>query len=453
MGRSRMVVGVVVMVSVVALLAASDFESPPTLEASEVLPAAAVAGDHYRLDAAVSNDGYMNSYAIESDFGPFEAYGTSQLVMRLLEIGALGVLDDLTKTEVFANAVKEGATQSLRAIGTIATKPVQTVKGLPKGVGRLFGRTKRSVEAGYKTGKELVSGDDEDSDSDACEGEACEGTSEEDEGGSEEDEASRVDQAEEFATGYAKRYFGVNAAQRRWSQKLGVDPYTSNAVLTAAIQEIAKFDSAGRFAVRLAPIPRIPGSRTIAKVNSLVWTMDAYELVQFNKKRLAEAGVAPEVIDVFYLNAFYSPTAQTLLFTALLNLEAAADLGRALVQANSAESDAEARFFVTAAQMLQWFHLHESPVARLLPGERAFVVESEDGRIVLHAPVDYLSWTPEVAAAAGRISTASGGEDRREIWLLGDLSARCRAELESLGWGIETDVGARIFETLAPAAD
>ena len=37
-------------------------------------------------------------------------------------------------------------------------------------------------------------------------------------------------------------------------------------------------------------------------VNSLVFTMDAYELMEYNKGRLTEAGASPEAIEAFYLN-------------------------------------------------------------------------------------------------------------------------------------------------------
>jgi hypothetical protein len=446
MVSSRSSVAGVLVMSIATLLMASDFEVPPKLAASEFLQAEAIAGERHQVDEAVANDGYMNSYGINSDFGRFEAYGTTELFVLLREIGALGALDELTKTEVFSNAVVEGATASVKALETIAKNPVETAKGVPDGVGKLFGRTKRSIKKGVDTAKDLKEKHTgEDVEDEPCEGEACE-----DEQGVDEDEASRAQQAGEFATGYAKKYFGVGAAQRRWAQKLGVDPYTSNEVLIKAIAGVAKVDSAGRFATRLAPIPRIPGSRTLAQINSLVWTMDAYELVQFNKKRLGEAGVVPEAVDAFYLNPHYSPTQQTLLITAVLGLEGAADLGYAMTLTTAAESPLQARFFVLAAQMMQWFHTNESPITRLLPRERAFVVEAKDGRTVLFAPVDYLSWTPEIAAATSRIGSEEEGQ--HEIWLLGDLSSRTREELRSVGWEAESGLGRRMREGLAAAA-
>ena len=155
MDSSRLSAAGVLAMSIATLLTASDFEAPPKLAASDFLQAGAIAGERHKVDEAVANDGYMNSYGITSDFGHFEAYGTVELFVRLREIGALGALDELTKTEVFSNAVVEGATASVKALETIAKNPVETAKGIPEGVGKLFGRTKRSVKKGVDAGKDL----------------------------------------------------------------------------------------------------------------------------------------------------------------------------------------------------------------------------------------------------------------------------------------------------------
>jgi hypothetical protein len=423
------------------LVVAADFETPPKLEAGKILSAEVLEGAHHHVESEVVNDGYMNTYSIASDFGRFGAYGTLQLVIRLREIGALAELAELSKSEVYANAVKEGALRGVKAVGTIADKPVETIKGVPQGVKKLFGRTKRAVEGGYETAKGLAADDKGEEGEEGQEGE-------------EGDQKSRTEKAGEAGSAYAKKYLGVNAAERRWSQKLGVDPYSDNKALKKAIKEVAKVDSAGRFTVRLAPIPKIPGSATITQVNSLIWTMDGYELMQFNRNRLIEAGAAPEAIDAFYENVFFSPTRQTVLFTALLSLGGTENIGQALSQASSAESEHEARFFVTSTQMLAWFHKNESPIVRLLPGMRALVAVADDGRLVFVAPVDYLSWTAEVAAAGERLAAeASSGNGRREVWLLGETSARCRAGLESQGWTLQTGVGEQLFAAAKAAKE
>ncbi len=68
--------------------AAGDYEQPPTLKASDVLPPEARKGAHHEVHEEVVNDGFMNRYRIASDFGRFEAYGELVLAVRVQEIGS-----------------------------------------------------------------------------------------------------------------------------------------------------------------------------------------------------------------------------------------------------------------------------------------------------------------------------------------------------------------------------
>lgn len=194
MTHARTSVCFAALVSIAALMAATDFEQLPTFRAGEILPASVAKGDRHQVEDEVKNVGYLNHYGIESDFGHFEAIGTAQLIIRLREISALGELDELSNTKVFADAVLAGATQSAKVVASVAKHPVETIKGVPAGIGKLFGRTKRTVEAGYEAGKDLVTNDDEeDCEGEDCEGETCEG---EDCGAEDaEDEDSGLDQA------------------------------------------------------------------------------------------------------------------------------------------------------------------------------------------------------------------------------------------------------------------
>ena len=147
MSRARTSVCFAALVSIAALMAATDFEQLPTFRAGEILPASVAKGDRHQVEDEVKNVGYLNHYGIESDFGHFEAIGTARLIIRLREISALGELDELSNTKVFADAVLAGATQSAKVVASVAKHPVETIKGVPAGVGKLFGRTKRTVES------------------------------------------------------------------------------------------------------------------------------------------------------------------------------------------------------------------------------------------------------------------------------------------------------------------
>ena len=55
------------------------------------------------------------------------------------------------------------------------------------------------------------------------------------------------------------------------------------------------------------------------------------------------------------------------------------------------------------------------------------------GQLVIPAPVDYLSWTEEVAEFAHRDDLLGR---KPALLLTGDASPRARAELAALGWSL-----------------
>ena len=435
----RASIGRAILLLAAAAAAAADYETPPTLHAGDVLAADVVRGDHHAVDDEVTSDGFMNSFAITSDFGEFTAYGERTLILRLHEIAALGELSDLSKSEVFIDAVGEGALRSLKGLQQIATNPVETAKGLPDGVNRFFKRVKHTTKQGVDSAKGLV-------DDDAKEGEGADSAAA-------GDAPSTTEKAKETTTAYAKKYFGVGAAQRRWAQKLEVDPYTSNEVLQKALADVAKVDAAGRFATRLAPIPRIPGAKYANTVTALVWTREPWEVVEENSKALLAAGATQEMIQGFFANVAFSPTLQTAFVQAILGLGKVENLSRALEQAQGAESEDEARFFVQGAAMLRWFHERQSPVTGLLAaGERVFVAKAADGRVVVLLPVDLLFWTRELGDATARMTPDLEKADRREIWLAGELSDAARRGLEEHGWKAQPKTAAKMQADAAAQA-
>ena len=225
------------------------------------------------------------------------------------------------------------------AIQNFADKPVETVKGIPEGLKRTFRKYKRDAKEGYETAKD-VGGEVADT---------VTGGEDSDEG--EAQESSRSEEAQEVAqkTGdaaeaYAKKWFGVSGAERRWHQKLGTDPYTRNEVLRKKVKSVSRVDAATSTGMRFAPIPRIPGANELRKLNEIVWTMDPRELREQNIKKLQEAGVEPELIESFINNPWYSPTQQTLLLSTLSEMDGVGGLRVILEIAAAAESSEEAQF-------------------------------------------------------------------------------------------------------------
>ncbi|MFA9563019.1 MAG: hypothetical protein ACERKU_11845, partial [Nitrospirota bacterium] len=74
---------------------AEVFESPQVLHVSEVLPLDVTEGPDYRIQDLVYNDGLLNRFDINSDYGFLSVEGSDLLKVRLQEIEALRQMEEL----------------------------------------------------------------------------------------------------------------------------------------------------------------------------------------------------------------------------------------------------------------------------------------------------------------------------------------------------------------------
>ncbi len=415
-----------------SLLPAAEFEPPRALDPS-TLPAEKAKGPHHSVVAPIENDGFMNTYHIASDFGAFDAEGRALLEIRIREIAALAELAELSKTAVFADAVKEGLKTAtvgqVETIAAIAQDPVGTAKGIPGGVTRLFNRTKAKAQDAYSDMKK--------SDAEETGGEAGKST---------------TDKAVDASTVYAKKYLGITKAQRLWAQKLGVDPYSSNAVLQKEIAAVAKVDAVGRFGVRFAGLPSIPGVNYVRKTNELVWGTDPYDLKLMNEKKLAAIGAAPQAIKAFMDNPFLSPTRQTYITQALESLAGVAGREKLVVQGAAADSETAGYFFVFSMQMLVRRHQQpdQAKLVRILDGRAAPLALTADGTVLGMAATDSVSWTPALSTALDQLRENTAGVAKAyELDFLGDVSPTARTAMEERGFQVRDNL-ARELDAAKP---
>ena len=281
-----------VLILPLSLEAAQEFEKIYDLKVNTQVPAKIIKTDYYQINKIVKSNGFLNIYSVTSDFGDYSATGNLSLLVLLRELYALQELKNLSKTQVFVEAAAASAAGSVEAMFNVATKPVETVKGIPGGVGRLFNRGKDTADTVYEGGKD-VAGDAADYVS------GNEKEEKEDSGGDSDSSKTSSSDTTEKATDW---YFGISSSQRKWAQKLGVDPYTNNELLQNALREVAKIDRAGSFAVKVAPIPRIPGSRYVGIANDAIWNLSYKELLEQNIEKLTSLGISEESIEKFLSN-------------------------------------------------------------------------------------------------------------------------------------------------------
>jgi hypothetical protein len=395
----------------VGLVFAADYEANPVLKVSQVLPANLVSGPRFKVDETAPSDGFTPTYVIQSDFGKYEARGREMLEVRVQEISALNKLEEISKGEAFAKAMGQSAAKTGKAVANVATNPVETAKGVPKGVGRFFKGAASSAKKAGESAADTVKGDDE-------------------------DDGAPDKSTGQKAEGAAKSVAGANKAKRGWAKQYQVDPYSSNPALQKKLDDLALATSAGGFAMKV--VNPVAGLSAVATVNGLAWDMPAPDLEKLNDQKLAKMGVADATRKAFFKNSWYTPTQATTFVAALEAVPGVSGVGDAVALATRrARSEDDARFYRRSAQILAAYQKKGGSIASLESRKTLFVGHAKSGALVVPAPVDLIAWTAEVD---GLSASPDLQGSPKELWLYGQATDRARAELTARGWTVKERV-------------
>jgi hypothetical protein len=411
--RSRLTL-LVFAASAAFALAQGGYEAATTnFKASQILPPALVKGPHFQVKENVPTTGYFHDFDITSDYGDISAEGRSLLRTRVHEIEALTKLDDVSKSEVFMKAAGTSVLNVGKGVASVVTNPEATAKGVGTGLKRFGTNLGRKAKRGAEDAGEAVKADDTKDPA--------------------APQKSTGDQAADAGTGAAKSVLGVNAAMRRWAQKLQVDPYTSNPVLRKALDDIAQIDAAGGIAAKVVvPVPMVVG--TTASVGGLVWGKDPEALRKMNEQRVAELGTPEKAAGAFFRNKAFALGYQTR-FIAALHAVKVKGCGSYVDTAEEAQNERQVVFLTESAELLQLFHA-KTPVSEILPDSRAVVAKTKDGRAVILLAVDYIRWSEAFEKSLKEIlerGKSELGASRFEIHMTGFASAGAKQQLKALG--------------------
>jgi hypothetical protein len=428
-------------------------ETPIVLHASAAAPDQLLKSEYHQVADRVVNDGYMNHYDIETPFGTFTAEGNAALRIRINEIHALAQLEDVTKTSAFADAMKRSATYQAKAIADTVQHPVKTAKGVPGGVNRFVKRTARKakdisqdVEEGYHEVK--------DRQEEKKAEKAAEAATKEEQPPAAADNKSSLEEGQEWwdekgetyakkggevSKEYAKDWIGYSDARRHWAKELEVDPYTDNKVLSKELNRVSQAATAGDFAMRWVPVPKLDVLGTMKDVNDLVWDTDPLDLRMRNEKLLYEMGASKELVRMLYDNNHQSPTLITVLVDALTKLDGVEGRDYWVEHAATSTSRVESEFHLRAVNFYAAYHTEKRPLDRVVDGRLYPQILTTDGRLVLVAPVDHLHWTEDIAyiieEATPRLLEQTGA-GAMEGWIEGGCSENTRRALEGLGYEV-----------------
>jgi hypothetical protein len=411
-------------VGITPVVGQNAYEKPPVLRAADLAPADLLKGPHFQVDERVPTDGLLARFTIKSDFGPFEAQGPGMLAERVAEIRAIDILSRVEKTDVFKKALGETAKRTGKSLATAVAHPVETIEKLPEGVGRFFERVSRGVKTGAQKASDYMS---------EKSGQP---------GGSSASDVATV--AGQAGSDVGESVIGYDDARRRVAKEVKVDPYTTNAVLSKKLDDVAWAAWSGEFGLGAA-VSLVPGGSAVMFtknwVSDLVWDVGPGDLRVRMDKNLQGMGVSQDVIDQFLRQRHYILTIQLFLTEALATLPPGAGRAAVIPWALTAESENQARFMAGSVGILADYNRNAAPIARLrIAGP--LVGDTQNGGLVVAAPVDYIPWTERVAAFTSRPEVTAAPE--RHLWLTGRLSPRAREELTARGWSIREGVASGI---------
>jgi len=385
-----------------------QYEEPPVVNAADLLPASLLSGPGYSVLPQVPTNGAMGQYTIVGDQSVFhEDAGTYYVEslelakIRLSEIPAIAQLDSMSNTEVFAKALATSAVRPVTAAANMVMHPMDTVTGLPSGIGDLFGRVSLGAGAIASSASNSFGS-----------GKA----------------AGQAGKATITALGY-------DQMRRQLAHKLHVDPYSSDPILTKKLNHAAWVMFSARMTVSAAMMA-VPGSMIITAVtvtNDLVYQTPRADLIILVQKKLKNIGLSQEEIVTFTTNAAIPLSLQV---TAVKDLEALGDIpGRraAAVDLGNMMTEYQARFIVTSLHMLAEWSQQRSHITRIqAPG--VLIARDQNGATILPAPVDYLSWTQRIAGFATdpELMTLR----HRVLWITGKMTPLARQQLASHGWSV-----------------
>jgi hypothetical protein len=379
-------------------LAQTAFEQPPVLKASDLAPAASLSGPGFTVDDRVPVGDFLARFVVRSEYGVFQAHGRDMLAVRVQEVHALNELEKTSKTNEFLRAAGSAAARPVQGAANIVMHPVETVSGIPTAAGRWFDRVSLGTKAVSKAS---------------------------DEGG-----AAAVTNR---VGGITADVFGYEAERRALAKRLGVDPYTTNHVLSQKMTDLAWVAFSGRVGLNTVVSVVVPFSMALSATtitNDLVWDMKPADLIVLNEKKLKGMGVPDDKVAALMGNRWYSITMLTSLVEGLERLNGVKGREQAAAFAAAAPNEDRARMTVGAVQMLARYHASAQPLVQIVAPGPIFA-RTKSGGALIAAPIDYVPWTEPVAAFARRPDVKA---KEKTVWITGMFSPTAKKEFEAAGW-------------------
>ncbi len=382
---------------------ANNYEQAPTFLAQDVVPEQLLSGPNHRVLPDVTNDGIQNQFILAGDFGNLATDGILELRIRIREADAFAYLEAMSKTEVFIDSLADAGVDTAKSIVTAFSNPIQTVKGLPGGVARMFSGYVTGARRGAAGAQRMIDGSGED-----------------------------MNPVE-----FKELNYLVSGAEREWASRLKTDPYSTNLKLRSAIREMAVVQFIGGLPVGFAlPVTASVAVGVLSEVGSKVYEQDAPTLEISNRACLAESGITDETINSFFASHYLTPTSHSVFCASLGRLKGIDNLEATAIQLSRTASFDETRFLLSAIGLLTWYQTHNKNIERISANSRMPYGITRDNEFIAMIPADYLVWSELLEQSLSNLDTPDSQFAGKSFWTTGMLSDRARMELAARGWEI-----------------
>jgi hypothetical protein len=387
----------------------AEYEEPPTLSATELLGPELVKGPNHTVVEQVRNDGLFNHYTVDSPFAAFEVSSTSALKFLINEINAIAEMKKVKTDDTAVASLKQSAENTATGIKNLFTNTEETLKGAASGVQSLFHRAKETIGSRDPTSAE---------------------------------------------DNRAKQIIGYSKAKGDIATTYNVNVYSRNQVLQEELDRLAWADYLGGLGVGLATaaVPGVGGvvlsaSGTARLLNEAINTTPASELWVQNRDKLVALGLASDTVQLFLNNEVFSPALATVMTSALEAMKGVDNLELFLKVCLQASTPDMASVITDLTVLTAGYHMHVKPLAGIVPMARITRAIDADGKAVVVVPADYVVWSGKLHDALNQVSEETKGDQNtaKELWVLGNLSARALDESEKAGWTVHTGAGAQLL--------
>lgn len=381
---------------------AAPFEAPPSFNAAQIRGIDRV-GANYTIQNPVRSDGLMRNYVLATPYGEIPVAGDAMLRMRLNELVALSLLEKVGGSDTFAKSLVEAGLNPIKYTGRLITNPIGTVQSTLGGIGGMFARIGSGLNNAGKTQDDPLAG-----------------------------------------------LLGVTSERRTLAAAYGVDPYTDFAPLDAKLKQLSEAAALGGLAVTGALLA-VPGAAGIVVSNlstanrlnnisiaDLARQYTAAQILDINRAKLTDMGVAPELNAAILANRNYTPIDMAAMVAALDSMKDVAGRAVFIDRAAAADTRATAFFMRTLAELMAKEARPRGYVQLVALGGLPFA-RTQDGRIVTAAPIDALSWTAESAARFGSFTAerkALAPKAAGELRITGQATALAKKQLKAEGWSV-----------------